>query len=349
TTLVFESSEGASDVTPSPELASTAWQLVSLNGEPPIGDKPLTVAFESEGTVVGEAGCNQFGGSYTLDGNRLVVGRLVATRMACSEPQGVMQQEGAYLDALENAATYQMTNGRLELLDAAGETTLVFESSEGASPATPESEATATADASGMDNGAERVEFAPGGTSTVLEGELTPQGSDRYILHAEEGQVLEVNLSPTEGLRLTIEGADGTILADGTEGALFRELLPSTQEYTLALTAGDEAVEYTVNVMIPERISFAPGTTSTTVEGELATHESHAYVFGAQAGQTLDVSVTPAEGVRLVIYGVDGTVLRSGMGEGALFQGPLPSTQDYILTVSAGDQPVTYTLEMEIT
>jgi hypothetical protein len=40
--------------------------------------------------------------------------------------------------------------------------------------------------------------------------------------------------------------------------------------------------------------------------------------------------------------------LRSGMGEGASFTGVLPSTQDYILVVRAGPNPVSYTLRVTI-
>ncbi|HEX7974685.1 MAG TPA: hypothetical protein VF498_09775, partial [Anaerolineales bacterium] len=66
------------------------------------------------------------------------------------------------------------------------------------------------------------------------------------------------------------------------------------------------------------------------------------------AGQLLDISVTPDNSVQLILYGVDGSVLRSGMGEGASFRGPLPLSEDYIATVRAGDQGITFTMTATI-
>jgi hypothetical protein len=62
----------------------------------------------------------------------------------------------------------------------------------------------------------------------------------------------------------------------------------------------------------------------------------------------MQVDVTPEAAVRLSIYGLDGTVLKSGMGEATTFSGPLPSTQDYILDLSSDGQPVAYTLSVSI-
>ena len=44
----------------------------------------------------------------------------------------------------------------------------------------------------------------------------------------------------------------------------------------------------------------------------------------------------------------DGTVLKSGMGEGTSFNGVLPSTQDYILVVRAGAANAAFTLGVTI-
>ncbi|MGH2544825.1 MAG: META domain-containing protein, partial [Ardenticatenaceae bacterium] len=101
-----------------PELTGPIWQLVSLNGQPPIGDKPLIVVFERGGVVGGDAGCNQFGGAFSVDGNSITIENLVQTQMACLDPAGIMEQESAYLSALTNAATYQVTDGSLEILSA---------------------------------------------------------------------------------------------------------------------------------------------------------------------------------------------------------------------------------------
>jgi heat shock protein HslJ len=358
-TLVLEASDETADDTgmdepggteASIELAGTSWQLISIHGETPIEDRPLTLTFEGGGTVAGMAGCNQFGGQYSVEGDRLTIAEPATTRMACGEPTGIMEQETAYIGALASAAGYRVTDGRLEILDAAGESILVFESSNGAADAAPEPQVNATEDATGAaPSDATRIEFAASATSTTVTGRLAPGGNEQYVLHAEAGQLLEVNTSPAEGLQLSVYGVDGTVLRSGMgEGAMFRGQLPITQDYILSVSAGDEAAEYTMNVIIPEQITFALGTTSTVVEGALEAYEAHHYIFGAQAEQVLNASVTPPEAVRMTIFGVDGSVLRSGMGDGGSFQGPLPITQNYLLNLSASDEASPYRLEIEI-
>ena len=106
---------------------------------------------------------------------------------------------------------------------------------------------------------------------------------------------------------------------------------------------------YRLNVTIPERISFDPGSTSASVGGSLAAYDTHHYVIRAMAGQTMVVRVSaPGDAIRLVIYGVDGTVLRSGMAEGVSFSGRLPSTQDYLINVTSDTAIAEYTMNVTI-
>lgn len=211
------------------------------------------------------------------------------------------------------------------------------------SPPTAEPEPTAPPE----EEEAERIALAPGTTDTIVDGELPARGSARYVLAAREGDLLDVEVSaPEPGVRLVIYGADGDVLRSGMgEGSSFRGILQSTQDYYITVDASEAVTPYAMVVSLPERIAFAPGATSAMVDGEVTPHERHAYVAGLSEGQTLEVEVSaPEPGVRLVIYGVDGTVLRSGMGEGMSFLGPVPVTQDYIVAVSAGEEGVAYTM-----
>jgi heat shock protein HslJ len=75
----------------------------------------------------GLAGCNNYGGEYeAADGGTLRFGFFSVTAMACLSPEGIMEQEQAYIDALTEASTYRIGDNRLEILDAAGETILVY-------------------------------------------------------------------------------------------------------------------------------------------------------------------------------------------------------------------------------
>jgi LysM repeat protein len=194
----------------------------------------------------------------------------------------------------------------------------------------------------------ERISFPTGGTSAVVTGNLKADGSYSYVLHAAKNQLLEVNLTPEDGLQLSIYGADGTVLKKANSGgAFFRGYLPSTQDYILKVSANKKTA-YTMNVYIPARISFASGAISGSVTGRVAAESSQYYILRALKDQKMEVKVTPETGLRLVIYGVDGTVLKSGMSESASFSGTLPNSQDYILVLSAGDQAVNFTMKVTI-
>ena len=92
-------------------LAGTSWVVTGvLSGDAvssPIMGTDLTVNFGADGTVSGSGGCNQFTGGYTVTDGVLQVGPLASTMMACETPAGTMEQEAAFLKALESAKTIQ--------------------------------------------------------------------------------------------------------------------------------------------------------------------------------------------------------------------------------------------------
>jgi heat shock protein HslJ len=110
-----------------PDLAGTAWSLRLLNDNEPVEGTQVTLIFEAT-TAGGDTGCNSYGGDYTTGpGGSLEFGELTQTLILCEEPEGVMEQESAYIETLRQAATYQVVADMLEIQNQAGETTLVFE------------------------------------------------------------------------------------------------------------------------------------------------------------------------------------------------------------------------------
>jgi heat shock protein HslJ len=107
------------------DLDGTGWVLTSLSGDRPLEDTQITLAFE-DGVAGGFAGCNAYGAHYTTDGDALSIDSIESTAQACLEPEGVMEQESAYGDALWNVVSYQIADNRLELLDESGEVKLVY-------------------------------------------------------------------------------------------------------------------------------------------------------------------------------------------------------------------------------
>lgn len=110
-------------------LEDTLWQLTALAGGNAVQSLVLgteiTATF-SDGRVTGTAGCNTYFGPYTLEADTLGIGPAASTRMACMDPEGVMEQEAAYLAALSEVAGYDIERNTLRLLDADGAVLLVF-------------------------------------------------------------------------------------------------------------------------------------------------------------------------------------------------------------------------------
>ncbi len=106
-------------------LTGTDWQVGFYNNGKealvsPIAGSAITLLFGDDGSVSGSASCNTFSGGYTLEGDQLTVGQLATTMMMCVEPEGVMEQEAAFMAALQTTATYKITGDALELLNANG-------------------------------------------------------------------------------------------------------------------------------------------------------------------------------------------------------------------------------------
>ncbi|MBK8048220.1 MAG: META domain-containing protein [Anaerolineales bacterium] len=115
---------------PQNPLNGTAWQVTGYNNGrdaivSPIGGTNLTARFTSN-QISGQGGCNDFNGGYSVSGSNISIGALGAGMRLCSEPEGVMEQEAAYLAALQSAGTFQFDGNRLTLRRWDGATAVVF-------------------------------------------------------------------------------------------------------------------------------------------------------------------------------------------------------------------------------
>ena len=124
-TAVPESSTAGESMKPDVTLVNTYWKLVELNGAAvEAGEgRELHMTLRGDDTVGGYAGCNQFTGSVTVSGDGLAFGPIASTRRMC--PDG-MQQEDAFLQALEQASRYAIDGEDLAVENANGEVTMRF-------------------------------------------------------------------------------------------------------------------------------------------------------------------------------------------------------------------------------
>jgi heat shock protein HslJ len=113
-----------SPVLPTP-LTGTTWLATSYNnGQQAVvsvlGGTAITAVFGEDGSLTGSAGCNNYMTGYQVDGNNMTIEMAATTRMMCVEPEGVMEQEAAYLLALTTTATFAIQGDSLELRTADG-------------------------------------------------------------------------------------------------------------------------------------------------------------------------------------------------------------------------------------
>lgn len=206
---------------------------------------------------------------------------------------------------------------------------------------------------------ANRIQFAPGATAATLTGQLGPQGIDIHVLAAQAGQQMSVMLTtPDDAARITVKDSQGNYLNGQRIPTFWQGGLPETGDYVIRVYGGEtapaagsgQAVAYTLQIIIPQRITFAPGAISATIEGDVAAHESDDYILAAQAGQTMTVNITsPNSNVLLTLVGADGIPLTNGLMSGATgWQGQLPVTQDYTVRAIGTLEPATYTLTVTI-
>ncbi len=112
-------------------LENTPWVLRSFAQQEDLNSLlavfQVTALFNTkESKLSGIACCNSYFTSYAVDGNQMSISTPMGlTRMMCSEPQMVL--ENAYLAALEEVASYEITNNTMEIYDAAGNPLLVFQ------------------------------------------------------------------------------------------------------------------------------------------------------------------------------------------------------------------------------
>jgi heat shock protein HslJ len=108
-----------------PDNLAGSWQVttMAIQGGTAILEPTaaITLTFNSDGTVTGNGGCNNYNGPFTLTGavtekgSGLSIGPLTSTKMYC---QDTSSQEGTYLDLLGKAMAYDVDTKQLTITDS---------------------------------------------------------------------------------------------------------------------------------------------------------------------------------------------------------------------------------------
>ncbi len=121
-----------------PELGGTSWMVTDYrlpNGSiTNVWKTEVTIAFSTDGTVSGSAGCNDYQGAWSVsgaydefesgvrdpnDGQELTLDSLSWTEIGC-EDEAIMEQESEILDILQRAGRWVLIDGNFNLRDEEG-------------------------------------------------------------------------------------------------------------------------------------------------------------------------------------------------------------------------------------
>lgn len=117
----------------SQDLAGSSWDLLAYNNgtggfQSTVIDVPVSAVFADDGTLSGSAGCNTYSATWEADGDKLEIGAVASTLMACAD-EAVNQQETRYLELLDLADTYRIDAATLDIFDAEGTRILQYQRS----------------------------------------------------------------------------------------------------------------------------------------------------------------------------------------------------------------------------
>jgi len=115
------------------DLVDTPWEVVAYNNGQQavvsvIEGSMMTAVFAEDGMVNGSGGCNTYSAGYETDGDNMTIQQAISTLIACDQP--IMDQETAFLAALQQTATFDLGEDTLTLHAADGALLVSFEDAE---------------------------------------------------------------------------------------------------------------------------------------------------------------------------------------------------------------------------
>jgi hypothetical protein len=192
-----------------------------------------------------------------------------------------------------------------------------------------------------------RITLAPETLSSTVTADLTPQVPQAYTVHALAGQQMILNASgdvslqvyDPQGNRLT-----GVMVQPGP----WPVTLPQGGDYSIALMGvGPASLTLSIpplapaTALAPQRINFAPGATSATVEADLSQGAWQAYVLHAAVGQAMFIAVQGS--ASLDVLDPEGSSMAPLSFTPGQWQFGLPVVGDYTIML-LGQGPVTLTV-----
>lgn len=108
-------------------LTKNLWQLQQYNNgrggvvSLVIGTE-INLIIDEQGKLSGNAGCNQYKSQWQGTSEKFQIASTASTKKFCEKPEGIMEQETAYLSSLEKVNSWEIEGDNLVFKDAQGNT-----------------------------------------------------------------------------------------------------------------------------------------------------------------------------------------------------------------------------------
>ena len=194
--------------------------------------------------------------------------------------------------------------------------------------------------------------MAAGTTAGVVKGTILPGQTTAYSLAAGQSQPMILILdSPKNDVTLGVFEPNGhSLLNPANKLTHWQGLLPNTEIYTILVTGGVTAENYTLTAKVAQPISFPAESNSITLKGNTAKGYVFSYGLNGSAGQTMTATLNvPSSTAYIDIFGIASGSLLSSTARSSTWTGILPQTQDYVIEViPTNGQVVNYSLTVSI-
>lgn len=206
------------------------------------------------------------------------------------------------------------------------------------------------ATATSQPGGTTRISFAAGTTNYTVKETIAANTTKRYALRLTQYQLAEINLSSTNSAFLGITTEKGRELVNFSQKwTWYRDYGSENGDWYIDVRTGAYAADITLYIQAPQRVSFESGEDSLIARATVPAYFTHNFVARASKDQEMKVSINPTDGLVLSIYKLGGDVLLSSSAGRTSFDGILPETGDYVISVTnSKNVSVTFDLNLNI-
>ncbi|MDH3529689.1 MAG: PPC domain-containing protein [Acidobacteriota bacterium] len=211
------------------------------------------------------------------------------------------------------------------------------------------------------------VRFAKGKTSRSYTSSIKKGGSHTFRLAAAKGQDMDVEISSKQNnAEIRVFDPSGRPVANDGSPAIFSANLPSTGTYKIVVTSEKGDDSFTVDFIVaggaeeppdpPQQggltktVKFSRGKSSASYSDAVLLGTRNNYILGAQAGQSMSVSISSVENNAVFqIRGPNGYLRGAGPGtDRRSWSGQLPANGKYTVIVGSTRGNATYSVTFSI-